>query len=517
MHSRPDIVLLVLDTHRVDRLSCYGYPRETTPCLDAFAADSILFRHAVSAAQWTIPSHASMFTGLYPSTHNMLEHSSVLSPTLPTLAERLRDAGYFTSGFSNNLTVGALNNGLRRGFQRFVHYNGLLPSQSRQARMNPKALTPALTLFRRTLHTLTTSLQDTLARSEGLQSLSFPLYAWLGPLLERMLKTKGNTTKALADAARLLIEREGVDEGQPLFTFINVMGTHMPYHPPQRFLERFAPRVQHNKAAQRYLHYLNNHLFNQMAPLMNDLDEQSKAILDEIYDAEVASQDEQVGAFLERLHSYGALDRALVIICADHGEHLGEKQLMGHAFSIYNELTWVPLLIRDPGGDLPRGSQVEQFVSTRRIFHTVLAAAGQADPLEESLSLAQTRSADSDADHGIVFSEAFPLRNLLYVLQRREPQLVQKHRCDQMRRAAWKGEYKLIQVGDDDWELYNVFKDPAEKKNVYEALPEQARAMQEHIQTFGSHAGLGIPATDYTLEYEDPVVLAHLRTLGYLE
>ena len=61
-----DIVLLVLDTHRVDRFSCYGYPRETTPYLDAFAADSALFRHAVSAAQWTIPSHSSMSRDVNP-------------------------------------------------------------------------------------------------------------------------------------------------------------------------------------------------------------------------------------------------------------------------------------------------------------------------------------------------------------------------------------------------------------------------------------------------------------------
>jgi arylsulfatase A-like enzyme len=335
--------------------------------------------------------------------------------------------------------------------------------------------------------------------------------------LEKVLKTKGNTTKALTDAAQLLLERKGVDEGQPIFTFINLMGTHLPYHPPLHLLKHYASDVLRDKAARHYLHHLNTHLLNWMAPLTTDLDEQSKAILDEIYDAEVASQDEQIGAFLEKLHSCGALDRTVVIICADHGEHLGEKQLMGHAFSIYNELTWVPLLIRDPGGDLPRGVQVEQFVSTRRIFHTVLAAAGQADPLEESLSLAQTWSADSDPDHGIVFSEAFPLQNLLHILQRREPQLVQEHRCDQVRRAVWKGEYNLIQVGDDDWELYNVFKDPTEKKNVYEAFPEQARVMQEHLRTFVGHAGVGVPTTDYTLEYEDPVVLAHLRALGYLE
>jgi arylsulfatase A-like enzyme len=190
---------------------------------------------------------------------------------------------------------------------------------------------------------------------------------------------------------------------------------------------------------------------------------------------------------------------------------------MGHAFSIYNELTWVPLLIRDPSGALPRGVQIEQFVSTRRIFHTVLAAAGQADPLEESLSLAQIRSAESDPDHGIVFSEAFPLGNLLHILQQREPQLVREQRCDQLRRAVWEGEYKLIQVGDDNMELYNIFEDPGENNNLYETLPQQAATMQEHLQAFASHAGVAVPTTDYTIEYEDPAVLSHLRSLGYLE
>jgi arylsulfatase A-like enzyme len=254
-----------------------------------------------------------------------------------------------------------------------------------------------------------------------------------------------------------------------------------------------------------------------MAPLATELDEQSKAILDGTYDAEVARQDEQVGAFLEKLRSGGALNRTLVMVCADHGEHLGEKQLMGHVFSIYNELTWVPLLIRDPSGALPRGVQIEQFVSTRRIFHTVLAEAGQADPLEESLSLAQIRSAESDPDHGIVFSEAFPLGNLLHILQQRKPQLVREQRCDQLRRAVWEGEYKLIQVGDDNMELYNIFEDPGENNNLYETLPQQAARMQEHLQAFVSHAGVAVPTTDYTIEYEDPAVLSHLRSLGYLE
>ena len=231
----------------------------------------------------------------------------------------------------------------------------------------------------------------------------------------------------------------------------------------------------------------------------------------------MASQDEQVGAFLEKLRSCGALDRALVIICADHGEHLGEKQMMGHVFSIYNELTWVPLLIRDPSGDLGRGAQVEQFVSTRRIFHTALTAAGQASSSEENLTLALSQSATSDPDHGIAFSEAVPPQNLLNALRQRQPQIVQVRQCDQVRRAVWEGEYKLIQVGDNHLEVYNVFEDPYENKNLYEALPEQASTMQEHLEAFVSHTGVAVPTTDYTIEYEDPAILSHLRNLGYLE
>lgn len=133
LNKRPDIVLLVLDTQRVDRLSCYGHHLETSPAIDTLAADATLFSNAVAAAQWTIPSHASMFTGVYPSVHNAVQSYSVLPSTLPTLAERLRDGGYFTAAFCNNPLVGVINNGLRRGFYSFLNYSGLLNSRPNQA------------------------------------------------------------------------------------------------------------------------------------------------------------------------------------------------------------------------------------------------------------------------------------------------------------------------------------------------------------------------------------------------
>uniref|UniRef100_UPI002ACEE721 sulfatase-like hydrolase/transferase n=1 Tax=Chloroflexus sp. TaxID=1904827 RepID=UPI002ACEE721 len=105
---RPDIVLLVLDTQRSDRLSCFGYPRPTSPHLDAFATSATIFQRAFATAQWTIPSHASLLTGVYPIDHKTNQSWSVLPPDLPTLAERLRAGGYFTAAFCNNPLVGVV-------------------------------------------------------------------------------------------------------------------------------------------------------------------------------------------------------------------------------------------------------------------------------------------------------------------------------------------------------------------------------------------------------------------------
>ena len=87
--KRPDILLLVLDTLRADRLSCYGHPTETSPTLDAFAETGTRFERAISPAQWTIPAHGSLFSGEYPTTHGTTQITHKHAPGHPTLAEHL--------------------------------------------------------------------------------------------------------------------------------------------------------------------------------------------------------------------------------------------------------------------------------------------------------------------------------------------------------------------------------------------------------------------------------------------
>ncbi|NJL01092.1 MAG: sulfatase [Spirulinaceae cyanobacterium SM2_1_0] len=513
-NQSPDIILLVLDTQRADRLGCYGYEAPTSPALDRLAAESTRFSQAIAAAQWTIPSHASMFTGVYPATHQMMQSYSVLPAEMPTLAERLRDGGYFTAAFCNNPLVGVINNGFRRGFYSFLNYSGLLTSRPNQAGVPANFVDRYRSWFKRQLASALEQTQDVFARNDTLLALSFtPL---LVPLWQTALSFKGNTAKSLADAAELHIQRRGADREQPVFSFINLMGTHMPYHPPRRFIEKFAPHVLKDRQAQRYLRQFNADVYGWLAPLADPLNAAHKATLDGMYDAEVAAQDEQVGLFLERLRASGRLDNTLLIVCADHGEHLGEKRLLGHTNAIYNELAQVPLIVRDRTGAFPAANVCNDVISTRRLFHTVLAAAGCATPAEATLSLALGREVDASP----VFAEAVPPQNVINLLMQRQPELVRARGCDRPTRAVWNNEYKLLVKGSGDaadiCELYHVLNDPRETLNLSDILPEQVEWLQDQLTAYNNNVA-PVLTPDRADNFDDPLVYERLRDLGYIE
>lgn len=512
-HQRPDILFLVLDTQRADRLSCYGYDQPTSPNIDAIAAEGSRFTQAVAAAQWTVPSHASMFTGLYPSEHGLLQSYSVMSEDCATLAERLRDGGYFTAGFCNNPLVGVINNGLRRGFTSFLNYSGLLTSRPNQAGSSPGLIGRYRQWFKRQLSGIMNRIQDAFARSDALLALSFtPIMV---PLWQTALSFKGNTAKSLEDTAKLFIQRQGVGEEQPVFAFVNLMGTHMPYHPPRSYIEKFAPHVLEDRSARSFLNQFNGDVYGWLAPLTGALDEAQKRTLDGMYDAEVAHQDAMLGQFFEQLRASGRLDNTLVIICADHGEHLGEKQYMGHSLSIYNELIRVPLIVRDPSGQFPAGTAVDGVVSSRRLFHTVLEAAGIADAEEAALSLSQAVENKTEKDY--VFAEAVPPQNVVNLMQKRQPQLVRDRGCDRIRRAVWMGQHKLIET-EGEVELYDVLEDPTEDLNLSAIFPENVEVLQDCLQAFTNRSDAGVVlAASRASNFEDPEVRRRLEELGYLE
>jgi arylsulfatase A-like enzyme len=116
----PNVLLISIDTLRPDRLGCYGHSRDTSPTLDALAAEGVLFTDVTSASPWTLPSHTSLLTGLYPSRHGVRGHTHKLKASVPTLAGILGEHGYQTMAVVNSHNL-SQRYGLGSGFESFEY------------------------------------------------------------------------------------------------------------------------------------------------------------------------------------------------------------------------------------------------------------------------------------------------------------------------------------------------------------------------------------------------------------
>ena len=508
MSAQPDVLLIILDTLRRDHLSLYGYGRETSPCLDAFAADAAVFERAVAPAQWTVPSHASIFTGLYPSRHSLTQADARLSPSHRTLAEILQVAGYHTVGFSNNPLVGVLANGLTRGFDAFYNYAGAVPNRPVDRRRGAWQRGFATRFRRRAGH-----ISNRFAQHDAL--FRWSLNPRLFPFLSRLVHYKGDTRRSLDDFFAYRQAHHAGGGGQPLFAFLNLMGAHTPYRPPQETLARIAPALSRDRRAFRFIREFNGSPLRWASPLDAPLEGWQQQALAAFYDAEIAHQDRLLGALLKRLRDSGALEHTLLIIAADHGEGHGDHRFFGHGFVVYQELVHVPLLIHFPPR-FPAGRS-RRNVSTRRLFHTILDIAGLKPPLVGGdvarLCLSQSlNGADPEAD--CAYAEAVPPQLFLRVLQHRSPHHIAALQLQQTRRGMYQGDHKLALLGEAVEGLFDIASDPAEEKDIRAAQPATAAAMQAALLEFSARAN---PQHSPPADATSPEVADSLRQLGYFD
>jgi arylsulfatase A-like enzyme len=303
--ARPNLLLIVLDTVRADRLSVYGYPRPTTPELDSFANRAIRYTDFYSTSCWTVPSHASLFTGLYPVRHGATQERVRLERGFSTLAEILQNAGYQTWGASGNPWMGPAIN-LSQGFQGFVE-------------------------------------------------------TWRRDLETGLPRPTGSPHPANAAFERFLESR---DPARPFFAFINYMDAHMPYAPPEPYLSRYLERGTDPGWAFELGQIKWSEYYRGRPYTQRDLE-----ALSDLYDAGLAHLSSEVGRLLQMAEQRGLFDQTLILITSDHGEHFGENGLLGHVFGLYNTAVRVPLMIRLPGGaragevDARKGQLVDLFVT----------------------------------------------------------------------------------------------------------------------------------------------------------
>jgi arylsulfatase A-like enzyme len=344
--NSPNVLLIVLDTVRADHLSLHGYERPTTPVLDKFAKQGIRFDLARATVPWTLPSHASMFTGRWP--HELGEEwMTPIRGIFPTLAEYLGDHGYATAGFVGNVGYCSEETGLARGFTYYEDYvleklaplrtSGLVDNLAGAVtqlipNLNLSALRPFQLLMVRWFE---------IGKRKDARSIK---HAFLGWLAHRQ------------------------ETGRPFFAFLNFFDAHDQYALPQGAPHRFVRYpVTMDEAIAVY----------ELWPLLDKLSLPPPYIdfARDSYDDCLAYLDEQLGQIFDALQYRGLLEKTLVVVTADHGEGFGEHKLFGHGYSLYRTEISVPLVIRPPSGK-SASSVVGESVSLRDLPATIVDLLG---------------------------------------------------------------------------------------------------------------------------------------------
>jgi arylsulfatase A-like enzyme len=406
------VLLIIWDTVRAASLSLYGYGRETTPTLQRLAGQSIVYDRAFSTTSWTTPSHASIFTGLYPPDLSA-DWKTSLNRTPATLAETLSALGYRTAGFTANTYATGRESGLSRGFSRYQDF--LVFSAGEFVRST--ALVRSLVNRERWRHRL---------------GIGHPL---------------GHKNAAIVE--RQFLNWLGRDPERPFFAFLNLFDAHAPYLPPAPFDSRFGPKLPDRNP--------------QMTTGRKFTARELQAEID-AYDGAIAELDDRLGTLLAELDRRGVLDNTLVIITSDHGEEFGEHHLFTHGNSLYDRSLHVPLLISMPRR-LPEGRRVEPFVSLRDIPATVLDILDpETVPPMPGSSLLRFLASEAADDDGVGLDGTAD--TILATLTRAKGNPPDYPVSQGNLKAVIADPLKLIANDHGTVELYDLRADPAESRNL---------------------------------------------------
>ncbi len=324
----PNVLVLVLDTQRADHLGFQGYRRPTSPAMDSFAAQGTIFTNAISNSSWTLPSHASLFTGRPVSEHRAGQlRRPFLGRAFPTVAEAFTRAGYVTAGFTANTFWAGRQTRLNRGF---VHWEDFY-------RKPGDALVRTVLGRKIAYEFLPKFGQIDIPGRMRAEDINNRLFRWLDRTKRR-----------------------------PFFAFLNYMDVHGPYLPPASYAGRFGgPRTHVGKTIE--LGAVTDETALPPPELLRDWVNQ--------YDESILALDAGVGALLHGLERRGILDNTVIVLTSDHGESFGEHGMIYHGNGLHRDQVHVPLVIRYRPA-VAAGVRESRAVGIHQIPATVMELAG---------------------------------------------------------------------------------------------------------------------------------------------
>lgn len=428
---RPNVILITLDTFRTDVLATYGGKQGLTPWIDGFAEQAVVFERATAPIGTTFPSHASLFTGLYPSRHGVRSNSDGLEERFATLAEILQQNGYATAAFSSMPSM------LRRGgmSQGFADHNGAAAEAG---------------------HFL-------LAGEEINRMAS----AWLerGPPV-------------------------------PFMLWLHYSETHSPYRLTPHAREEFEDSGYGGPLASG----ASTEAFYSLGREIPWTAEERRA-LRSLYDGEADQMDRLIGKVMERVDELGVLESSLVIIAADHGQALGEHDLVGHGFLLWQPVVQVPLIVRLPTDAGAVARRVSTRVGLIDLLPTVL----------ELLDLQATEPIEGRSLMPALMGEDLPSRPY-FVEARERGRNLRWTEQEAAAVAVFLENAKAIWM-PDRFKSYDLGADPDELDAEATPLPEDLRSeLLQLALEFRDRSDIEKPVTELESQVEE-----ELRALGYIE
>jgi arylsulfatase len=306
--EQPNIVVLAVDALRMDHCSMHGYHRETTPELDRFGRENLLFSTAISASSHTREAAPPLISGQWPEAYRVGGFTQVEEP----FPEQLRTAGYRTGAFHSNPYLSRAYD-YDSGFEQF--FDDLYLARHRLLALAQKAI-------------------------------------------DKYVIRKGEYYARAPELNRRALEWLDSLDDEPFFLYTHYMDVHGPYHAPDR--EFAAESLSASEAEDLYRRSWTD---------PESITEAEQGLLVDSYDDEIRCLDAKIGSFLADLEERGLLEETLVVITADHGDAFGEHGYYEHPRYLHDEITHVPLFVRPPGGI--KGREVSAPVSTLDIVATI--------------------------------------------------------------------------------------------------------------------------------------------------
>jgi len=357
-----NVILYVIDALRADHVSCYGYERDTTPNIDALAADGVRLARCFTPATWTRPVAASICTGSYPPAHGTQTRHDTFDPHVPPLAERFSTAGYETVGITSMGNVSS-SVGFDRGFDEFhdLYLDQDIASKRR-----------------------TSTVTDEELKQEAETKVALPRAADLNDAFEDWL--------------------DGRDDDRSFFTFMWSIEPHIPYDPPEKYQHLVDPTYKGPVDGERES--------LKTVDSREDLEQ-----LMSLYDGEIAYNDACLGALVDTLRSEGLFEETLFVVVGDHGDAFREHGRLTHGHAPHDELMHVPCVIRPP-----ERTESELTLSVLSslvdLYPTVIDYATDLSVPDgvQGLSFADAFDSEPIAGHDYVFSEtmSYDMQNTFY-------------------------------------------------------------------------------------------------------